>query len=129
MEVKITRIDDSVEVQCTNGAPESEPMVYSEIVSLLFAALDGATTTLLKSCDDKQKGLLYDQLDGVFDAFLSKVFPEFDTDEFTLIDAAIVKAQDEIINDAFERGISLEEALEEYQNKALDYVNERRKLN
>lgn len=128
MEVKITRIDDSVEIECNAGAVENEPMGYSEIVSLLFAALDGATTVLLKQCDEKQKGMLFDQLDGVFDAFLRKVFPEFDSDEFTLIDAAIVKAQDEIINDAFDRGISLEDALEEYQNKALDYVKERRKL-
>lgn len=128
MEVKITRIDDSVQVECNAGAVEQEPMGYSEIVSLLFAALDGATSTLIKGCDEKQKGMLYDQLDTLFDNFLRKVFPEFDTDEFDLIDAAIIKAQDEIINNAFEKGISLEEALEQYQQKALEYVKERRKL-
>lgn len=126
MKIEITQIDDKVNVQCFNGAAENEPMGYSEIVSLLISALDGATRTLLKECDEKDEEMLYDQLDGIFGAFLSKVFPNIKPDQFNLIDAAIVKAQDEIINDAFDRGISLEEALEEYQEKAIKYIEQRR---
>lgn len=126
MEIKITRVDDTVEVECFNGAAENNAMGYPEIVAMIMAALDGATITMLKDCDEKQRSVLYDSLDNVFSNFLSRVFPEIDPEEFTLIDAAIVKAQDEIINDAFERGISLDDALKEYHDKALEYVNQRR---
>lgn len=126
MEIKIVKIGDRVEVECSSGAPETEQLTYDVVVGMLMAALDGATNTFIEDLNDGQKSELYDRLDNVFGGFLKRVFPEIDPEEFTLIEAAIVKAQDEIINDAFERNISLEEALKEYEDKAKAYVEQRR---
>lgn len=128
MEIRLVKVDDKVEVECSAGAPESEPMNYEHIVTMLMAGLDGATRTILKDSDEKLQSFLYDQLDGIFGAFLERLFPNIDPDEFTLTEAAIVKAQDEIINEAFNREITLEEALKEYEDKAKAYVEQRRNL-
>lgn len=126
MEIKIIKIGEDVSVDCFSGAPEQEQFGYSDVVGMLMAALDGTTRTILEKCNAKERDLLYDQLDTIFGNFLTRLFPEIDPEEFTLIDAAIVKAQDEIINDAYERGLSLEDALKEYHDKAVDYINQRR---
>lgn len=128
MEIKLVKVDDVVQVECNSGAAENERMNYETIVAMLMAGLDGATRTILQENDDEKLcSYLYDQLDGIFGAFLRRMFPEIDPEEFTLTEAAIVKAQDEIINEAFVREISLEEALQEYEDKAKEYVNQRRR--
>ncbi len=127
MEIKLVKVDDVVEVECNSGPAENERMNYETIVAMLMAGLDGATRTILsENTDEKLESYLYDRLDGIFGSFLERMFPSVDPDEFTLTDAAIVKAQDEIINEAFVREITLEEALEEYENKAREYVAQRR---
>lgn len=126
MEIKITRIDDEVEIQFFSGKAEKEQMGYSDIVVMLLSALDGATKPVLEECSDTEREKLYDYIDAVFGSFLVKNFPEINPEEFTLTDAAIVKAQDDIINEAFDKGMSLQDALEKYENLAAEYVAQRR---
>ena len=68
-------------------------------------------------------------IEELFGRCFYKIFPEFapkEGEEFNLIDAAIIKAQDDIINEAHKKGISFEEALQQYNDKAREYVNARK---
>lgn len=69
------------------------------------------------------------QLEEMFGRCFYKIFPEYEPkegEEFDLVDAAIIKAQDDIIKEAHKKGITFEEALREYNEKAREYVNARK---
>ena len=69
---------------------------------------------------------MYDVLDDGFSNFLSKVFPEIDVNEFNLSAAAIVYAQDQIIQKAEAEGKTYKEMLAEYEAVADKYIKEKR---
>lgn len=124
--------NETIEVSTDIGIGENPPR-YDEILQTLLTALDAYTTRYLESVTPKDKWKfresLYDQIDYIFDEFLQKVFPEIKPNEFDLTPAAIVYAQDQIINEAAEKGISYKEAMKHYEKKAQQYIKERSRLN
>lgn len=98
-----------------------------DAVSMLCGALDATVRQVLPSLETEELSKLYDDLAEVLDHLLTTLFPEFnELNEFDMTDAAIVYAQDQIINDAHKKGITLQEALQRYENKAQEYIAKRR---
>lgn len=69
---------------------------------------------------------VYDALVYIFNACLSKLFPDIKPLAFELSDAGVLYAMDQIINEAHEKGITFDEAIAEYEKKAGEYVNARK---
>lgn len=119
--ITIERTEDNVTLDCGEG------MLYSEIFDTLMQSLEAVTRETVKDITDAEdREIIFDTIDAAFGQFLRNVFPDIDPHEFDLIDAAIVKAQDEIINDAYKRGITFEQALKEYEDKAKEYIDARK---
>ena len=91
-----------------------------------MTGLSEVTVKLLKEVDTEDREALYMSLDAVLQRFLLDMFPEFelaDDEKFTLSDAALIKAQDDIINEAHKEGITFNEALARYEREAEEYFN------
>lgn len=104
-----------------------EKVTYEVLLNALLGAFAHCTTKLLEetSMEDEAIEDLCFSLEDVFEHILyDEVFPQLKSlrSEFELSDAAVLKAQDEIISEAAERGISYKEALDEYNEKAEEYV-------
>ena len=69
---------------------------------------------------------MYDIVDDGFANLLKKVFPEIDVGEFDLTAAAVVYAQDQIIQKAEKEGKTYKEMLDEYEKVADKYIQEKR---
>lgn len=110
--------------------PGEEGATFSDVYSRLMVALEGAIRTILKEAPATNKEAyrkhMFDMLDTGFTNLLYKVFPEIDPDEFELSAAAIVYAQDQIIQKAEKEGKSYEEMLNEYEAIAEKYIAEKR---
>ena len=123
---------DSGEVNiCFEKSFSEEPGAnFQAIYERLMAALEGVVKELIKQtpCPDKEafKNHLYDVLDDGFGRLLTKVFPEVNVNEFNLTAAAIVYAQDQIIQKAEAEGKTYQEMLDEYEAIADRYVEEKR---
>lgn len=132
MQILITDLDTGeLDVSFKRNYNSDEPGVhFQDVYARLMAALEGAVNTLIKEIDvpDKQafRNHLYDVLDDGFGNFLMKVFPEIDVNEFNLSAAAIVYAQDCIIQKAEAEGKTYAEMLEEYEAIADAYIKEKR---
>lgn len=119
--ITIERTEDNVTLDCGEG------MLYSEVFATLMQSLEAVTRETVKDITDAEdREIIFDTIDAAFGQFLRNVFPDIDPHEFDLTDAAIVKAQDEIINDAHKRGITFEQALKEYEDKAKEYIDARK---
>ncbi len=124
--------DDTVEVSF-HPVPGEDYPGYDECLHMFLAAMDGITRKFLSTVESKDKWKfregVYDQLDYLFDAFLTEVFPEIKPNEFDLTPAAIVYAQDKIIEEAEKKGITYKEAMKHYENIAQEYIKARKKIN
>lgn len=87
-----------------------------------------------RSCKDYLDGTntpaedLYDVMDYLFYKFMERTFPDVQPREFELSDAGLLYAQDKIIEDAAKKGITYEEALKKYEDKAKEYVRKKANL-
>lgn len=108
-----------------------EAVTFEDIMNALFGVFEDSAKRLLKSTKpdrDAQEALCF-SLEDVFGHILyDKLFPQLKPGEsdFDLCDAAIVRAQDEIIAEAERDGITFQEALAKYNEKAREYVNARK---
>lgn len=96
---------------------------------MLFCTLEAATKTLKEDLDEDEALYLSLRLEEVFGRCFFNIFPEFtpkEGEEFDLCDAAIIKAQDDIIKEAEATGITFQEVLQKYNEKAKEYVNARK---
>lgn len=68
---------------------------------------------------------LYDSLDAIFYTFMQRAFPGIQPRDFELSDAAVLYAQDMIIEKANSEGISFKKALKQFEEEAKAYVRQR----
>lgn len=126
---------DELSVRFEKTQPD-EQINFPEILSILFSVLDAFTREHLghyeESVEDSEskeediagyKDYIYEKLVVLMDAFLDNIFPESKEGAFDLTDAAVVYAQDKIIEEAHEEGLTYHEALEKFEAKAKEYVN------
>lgn len=133
MQIIINRFkDESVSIDF-KPAPGEEYPSFDDTIHMIFTALDGILHRFL---DDKAfrknwefREHVYDQIDYLCDALLTNVFPEIEPNEFDLTPAAIVYAQDMLIKEAADEGITYKEALAKYEKKAKEYIIHREKMN
>lgn len=102
-------------------------VTYDDLVAILFSLLESATKEFVKQVkfDKESQEHLYDLLDAIFSRFLTRTFPDIAPSDFDLSDAAILYAEDAIIDEAAKKGIPFEDALQEFESKAKKYVREK----
>lgn len=91
--------------------------------------MEATTEEIKKGLNEDERLMLSLQIEELFGRCFYKLFPEFAPEEgreFDLCDAAIIKAQDDIIKEAHKKGITFEEALQHYNEQAREYVNARK---
>ena len=91
--------------------------------------MEATSSEIKKGLNNDEKEMLAMQMEELFGRCFYKIFPEFmpeEGEEFNLCDAAIIKAQDDIIIEAEKKGITFQEALQHYNEKAREYVNARK---
>lgn len=119
-----------VYIEFEKNLASEETVSFREVYSRLMAALEGAIESILDEVDVPNKTAyrehMYDLVDDGFGNLLKKVFPEIDVGKFDLTAAAVVYAQDQIIQKAEKEGKTYEEMLEEYEAIADKYVAEKR---
>ena len=105
-------------------AVESEgDMDYGRALGL---CLDG-TESLLKYAveqfgeDQEEVDKLHDYMTYAFTSIIERQFPS--DEEFGLTEAALFKAQNEILEESMETGKPIDEVIERYNKSAEEYVN------
>lgn len=107
----------------------AEPVTYDDVLAILFCVLENLTADLIEAekMDDDAKLSLYEHFTAIFEKFLDRLFPDIAPAPFDLSDAAVLYAQDQIIKRAEKKGISFDEALKQYEDKAKAYVENLRR--
>ena len=122
--------DGEVYIEFEKNFNEEKGATFSEVYARLMCALEGTITTILEEADIPDKKAyrehMYDIVDDGFANLLKKVFPEIDVGEFDLTAAAVVYAQDQIIQKAEKEGKTYKEMLDEYEKVADKYIQEKR---
>lgn len=97
-----------------------------ELIAIFFSILEGASHQVLNDAPNDVKEYIYEHFNAVFDLFLRNVFPEPPEGFFDISDAALMYAQDSLIEDIEKKGMTFEEALKGYEKRAKEYLNNRR---
>ena len=119
-------IEATDEGQVTAFNVEDGKCSLDELIAILFEVMDAATRKVLENAPKEVSDFTYEHFNGIFDLFLRKVFPDPPEGYFELSDAALVYAQDRIIDDAEKKGLTFEEALKKFEDEAKAYLNKRR---
>lgn len=98
------------------------------LVAAFFGVLDGTVKDILVKSNQEAYSELYEHFTAIFDLFFQNVFPEPPEGYFELSDAALLYAQDKIIDEAVKKGMTYEEALAHYEEKAKEYVKKNAKM-
>lgn len=96
------------------------------LMAIFFQILDAATRKVLVAAPDEVKEYTYDHINALFELFLRNVFPEAPEGYFELSDAALLYAQDKIVEEAYKKGITFKEALEKFESRAKEYVRQKK---
>ena len=131
MRLIIEAKDNSIsDIRIEDFGSDDEKMALDDVFAILFCVMENVA---IQAAEDNQgTDVFYDYLATVLNVMygrlLYKVLPDHGESEFDLSDAAILYGQDQIIKRAEKKGITFEEALEEYEKKAEAYVRKRAKV-
>lgn len=131
MRIIITDTDNGeVLIEFEKTFNEEPGAAFGDVYSRLMCALEGAIKTVIRETPVNDRKAftdhLYDIVDDGFGRLLEKVFPDVNVNEFNLSAAAIVYAQDQIIQKAEKEGKTYQEMLDEYEKVADKYIAEKR---
>ena len=105
-------------------------VTYNNLLAINLSLMEAFTKhfmeEVLKEEPEADFTGLYDDLNTLFDMFLRRTFPEVRPLAMDLSDAAILYAQDKIVEIAEKKGISYEEAMEKFEKKAKEHIRQRR---
>ena len=129
----ILTVGEDLALKADKTTPDEE-ITFDLIFSTLLSAIASYSKLHLEAVKSEvtledleaYENDLYDRMDSCFTHALKNIFPGIDPAEFDLSDAAIVYAQDQIINKALEEGKTWEEVKNEYENLAVEYINARK---
>lgn len=109
----------------TEVIPDSEvKLSFDGTIAFCMSFMESACKEYLQDHSEDAESL-YDCLDALFFKFMERAFPEVQPRDFELSDAGLLYAQDKIIEEAEKKGISYKEALQQYEDKAKEYVRSR----
>lgn len=100
---------------------------YDELVAVLFAALQGFTEILVEDAAKEGEDItldVYESLTAIFESFLQAALPNISKNPFEFSDAAVLYAEDLIIERAEKEGKTFEEVLKAFEDEARIYVKE-----
>ncbi|MBP5596732.1 MAG: hypothetical protein J6Y02_15200 [Pseudobutyrivibrio sp.] len=100
---------------------------FDGVIAFCMSFMEHACTDYLRGHENDAEDL-YDTIDYIFYKFMERTFPDIQPREFDLSDAGMLYAQDMIINEANKKGLTYEEALQKYENKAKEYVKQKARL-
>lgn len=126
MKIIIETEQDRVTNLVFDDAKEKEA-TYENITAILFCILENLTLQVKDSLTNKADiNDLWEYVGGACDQLCLRCFPDDPSEAgFELSDAALIYAEDMIIQSAEKKGMTFEEALKEYEDKAKAYVAER----
>lgn len=107
------------ETQPTN---EGEQATLPDVAACFMSSLEAMCSMVMDTAEEAEIQELHDYMTALFSLFMEKVFPG--RAEFGLSDAALIKAQDDILRDAISKGRPIEEAIEEYNKVADEYIQD-----
>lgn len=112
----------------TECIPEGDvKLSFDGIIAFCMSFMESAAKDFLKAHPDEDEGL-YDSIDYLFYKFMERTFPEIQPRDFDLSDAGLLYAQDKIIEEAAKKGITYDEALQNYEEKAKEYVRKKARI-
>ena len=117
--------DNSIQVEFVPQIGEKS-ITFPEVHARMLGALESIISTAARDASEEERSHLFDILDTSFTNLLYKVFPEIDPQEFDLSAAAVVYAQDQIIQQAEKEGKTYQEMLKEYEAIAEKYIEAKR---
>lgn len=101
---------------------ENEEIKLPDAIAFFLSGMHGMCAAILEVAEEAEIQELHDYMTGVFSLFMERVFPG--RAEFGLSDAALIKAQDDILADAIKNGKSVEDAIADYNQQADNYYKE-----
>ena len=123
-------VDGEVYIEFEKNLAKEEDVTFKEVYSRIMVALESIIEIILREAPVTDKTAyrehMYDIIDDGFANLLKKVFPEIDVGKFDLTAAAVVYAQDQIIQKAEKEGKTYEQMLDEYEAIADRYIQEKR---
>lgn len=128
MQMKIDFMPETIKLEVRPDSETDKNITLGDIVSGMLTALAGTVKDYIKRTEPDEDELAdaYDNMNYLFGKVLNDVFPTIKTLGMELSDAGVFYAMDMIVHEAYEKGITFEEALAEYEKKAQEYVNVRK---
>lgn len=121
MKFIITEESEQVLVEAI-ATEDNEKITLPDTVAFFMSGLHGMCAQMIQAADEAEIQELHDYMTGVFSLFMERVFPG--RAEFGLSDAALIYAQDKIIEEAIKKGVPVEEAVAEYNAMADKYYKD-----
>ncbi len=124
MQIIINKDEQGV-IEVTFNTTENEDKIsYDDLINTLLIVMENSTLQIIHASETKEDvEHLYDVLDTLFYNFMTRTFPDVQPRDFDFSDAAILYAQDKIIEEAEKEGISFEEAMNRYEERAKALVS------
>lgn len=105
-------------------------VTYNNLLAINLSFMEALTKQFMEEVQKEEPECsfvgLYDDLNTLFDQFLRRTFPDVKPLAFDLSDAAILYAQDKIIETAEKKGITYEEAMHKFEMRAKEHIRQRR---
>lgn len=105
-------------------------VTYNNLLAINLSLMEAFTRHFMEEVRKEEPEAdftgLYDDLNTLFDTFLRRTFPDIKPLSFDLSDAALLYAQDKIIETAEKKGITYEEAMEKFERRAKEHIRQRR---
>ena len=108
----------------TMAETKNETGAYPEVIASLLAAMQAYCETFKEGLSQAEIDGLHDYMSSAFSLFMEQNFPG--NTDFGLSDAAVIYAQDQIIEQAAKKGIPLADAIKLYNKQAADYFVEKK---
>lgn len=115
----ILNVDDGMVTGIDNSSDAQ--LSLDGVIAFCLASMEGACNDILEK-NPEQAIDLYESMDALFYTFMKRTFPDIQPRDFELSDAAVLYAQDMIIEKAEKEGIPFEKALKKYEEEAKAYV-------
>lgn len=105
-------------------------VTYNNLLAINLSLMEAFTRHFMEEVRKEEPEAdftgLYDDLNTLFDMFLTRTFPEVKPLSMDLSDAALLYAQDKIVEIAEKKGITYEEAMEKFEKRAKEHIRQRR---
>lgn len=103
---------------------DAEGVRLDDVIAAGMVMMEQAVQEVIQNyaTDGDGEEYLYDMMSALFDKFLVKVFPNVAPEPIGLSDAALLYAEDLLIENIDKKGKTYDEAMKEFEEKAQKYL-------